>query len=212
MKALGIKKLGSVESVDVLARVPIRESELDRFKFGKKWYYELEGSEKGHEFLCLDVGCGAKPFPKADVLCDLCVKPVPDRRMRELVTLGKPFVLCDCRSLPFKDKAFDFVACYYVVEHVDDPIALSMELRRVSSHGYIQCPSWFNEIMYDEDVHKWIVIKRKNKLHIKPINSEKRFRLRFGFIFHRLYQSGKWQVLHAILDELFNVFTVHYAF
>ena len=40
--------------------------------------------------------------------------------MKKLVTSGKPFVLCSCYNLPFKDKAFDFVTSYYLIEHVDD--------------------------------------------------------------------------------------------
>jgi SAM-dependent methyltransferase len=196
---------------DVLPRFPIRNSELDRFKFGKKWYYKVGSFSKNETLFCLDVGCGDKPFPKADVVCDLCSKPVPDRRMRELVTWGKPFVLCDCHSLPFLDKSFDFVTCYYLMEHVNDPGALFMELKRVSRHGYVQCPSWFNELIYGEDVHRWMLMKRDRGLFIRPVVRD-RIRLRLGFVFNRLYQCRRWRILHAILDETLHMFTVHYAF
>jgi len=86
--------MGSEESFrceSVLGRCPVRSSELDRFKFGKKWYFQVAGSERAGALFCLDVACGAKPFPKADVLCDLNVEAVPDRRMMQLVTCGKPF-------------------------------------------------------------------------------------------------------------------------
>jgi SAM-dependent methyltransferase len=195
-----------------IPRFPVRKSELDRFKFGKRKYYEIAHSNKNESPYCLDVACGAKPFPLADVLCDLHFEPVPDRRMRELVTEGKPFVLCDCRYLPFKDKAFGFVTCYYLVEHIDDPWSLFKELKRVSKHGYIQCPSWFNEILYGEKVHKWIVLKRYGKLYVKRIGNGKRVRISFGFIFHRLYGLPAWQVLHAIIDETLHLFTVSYSF
>lgn len=197
---------------DALHRFPIRASELDRFKFGKSQYYRsaiLLGKETPY---CLDVACGANPFPKAHVLCDLFVRRVQDRRMRELVTEGKPFVLCDCHYLPFRDNAFDFATSYYLIEHITSPGKAFRDLKRVSKHGYVQCPSWFNEILYGEEVHKWIVLKRGGRLYLRPIALRKRFKIRLGFIFHRLYRSSKWRVVHAILDESLHLFTVHYAF
>jgi len=194
-----------------LERFPIRESELDRFKLGKRSYLEVTLSQD-HAPLCLDIACGAKPFPNADVLCDLNSKPVPDRSMKNLVTEGKPFVLCSCFNLPFKDKAFDFVTSYYLIEHVDSPSRLFSELKRVSKHGYVQCPSWLNEFLYGEKVHFWTVTKRHGELYIKPINRTTMPPFRLGFIFHRLYTHVSWQVLHAILDEKLHLFTVSYEF
>ena len=154
------QKVGSPECSVLAERFPIRKSELDRFKFGKKKYREVESQKTGGDLLCLDIACGAKPFPKANVLCDLHVEPVPDRSMKKLVTGGKPFVLCSCYALPFKEKAFDFVTSYYLIEHLDDPWRLIRELKRVSKHGYVQSPSWFNEFLYGEDVHYWAVFKQ----------------------------------------------------
>jgi SAM-dependent methyltransferase len=196
----------------MLNKVPLHKADLDRFRLGKKMYYKAVPTEKGNSHLCLDIACGAKPFPKADVLCDLNAKPVPDRSMKNLVTNGKPFVLCSCYSLPFRDKAFRFVTSYYLIEHIDNPGVLFKELKRVSRHGYIQAPSWLNEILYGEDVHKWIVSKRGSKLYVKPIGNGERRQLRFGFIFQKLYLSSSWQVFHAILDETLHLFTVSYSF
>lgn len=212
MKKPEKRELPSVEYGDVLPRFPIRKSEMDRFKLGKKHYYTIASLTKNKTPICLDVACGSKPFPKAHVLCDLHAERVPDRRMENLVVEGKPFVLCDCHFLPFKYKAFDFVTSYYLIEHIDNPEKLFKELKRVSKHGYIQCPSWFNEILYGEEVHKWIVLKRGDKLCVKSINDGKVPTFRFGFIFHRLYRSDKWRILHAILDETLHFFTVCYKF
>jgi len=195
-----------------LQRFPIRKSELDRFKFGKQKLHEIVGFSTVGSALCLDIACGAKPFPEANVLCDLHVAPVLDRSMKGLVTEGKSFVLCSCYSLPFKDKAFDFVTSYYLIEHLTGPWRLLKELKRVSKHGYVQCPSWFNELLYGEDVHFWTVTKRENKLYIKAISKGAIPPIRFGFIFHRLYRLASWRVMHAILDEKFHLFTVRYDF
>ena len=206
------KKAPARKCDGTLHRFPIRKSELDRFKFGKRTYNQAARLKKNGSPLCLDIACGAKPFPKASVLCDLHVEPVPDRSMKDLVTGGKPFVLCSCYFLPFKDKAFDFVTSYYLIEHISDPWSFFKELKRVATHGYVQCPSWFNELLYGEEVHEWTVLKRGNKLYVKPISKGAIPPIRFGFIFHRLYQHQKWQILHAIMDENFHLFTIRYDF
>ncbi len=192
-----------------LQRFPIRKSELDRFKFGKQTYFNAVGQGTT---LCLDIACGAKPFPKANVLCDLNVEPVPDRSMKKLQTAGKPFVKCSCYTLPFKDKAFDFVTSYYLIEHLSDPWTMFREIKRVSKHGYIQCPSWLNEFLYGENVHTWTILKRGNNLYVKALKDGALPPFRFGFLFHRLYKTKTWQIIHAILDEEFNLFTVRYSF
>ncbi|MCW3983069.1 MAG: class I SAM-dependent methyltransferase [Candidatus Bathyarchaeota archaeon] len=194
-----------------LRRCPIRKSELDRFKFGKQAYNRVVGLSAEGAGLCLDVACGAKPFPKADVLCDLYVEPVPDRSMKKLETAGKPFVLCSCYALPFKDCAFEFVTSYYLIEHLAYPRTMFNEMKRVSRHGYIQSPSWLNELFYGESVHSWIVFKKRNQLLLKPLKGASAS-LRLGFIFHKLYRHPTWQVIHAILDEKLHLFTVRYDF
>jgi SAM-dependent methyltransferase len=210
---IGTKKKSSLAMhTDKIARFPVHKTELDRFKFGRRRYRELCSLQNGGTLKCLDVACGAKPFPDANILCDLNVSPVPDRRMKTLVTEGKPFVLCDSRYLPFKDKAFDFATSYYLIEHMDDPASLFKELKRVSEHGYIQCPSWFSELLYKEDVHRWIVFKRNGQLFVKSLNYRKRSSINLGFVFHKLYRLTEWQIMHAILDETFHLFTVTYSY
>jgi SAM-dependent methyltransferase len=206
------KKVVSQSSDVTLQRFPIRKSELDRFKFGRASYREIARSKTNGSPYCLDIACGANPFPEANVLCDLHVEPVSDRSMKNLVTEDKPFVLCSCYALPFKDKAFDFATSYYLIEHVNDPWALFKELKRVSSHGYVQCPSWFNELLYGEKVHYWTVLKRGSRLYVKSLGKGAIPPICFGFIFHKLYRHQSWQILHAILDEKLHLFTVRYEF
>ncbi|MCL1977737.1 MAG: class I SAM-dependent methyltransferase [Candidatus Bathyarchaeota archaeon] len=202
----------AVSDDNTLKRFPVRKSELDRFKFGKRIYFQIASSTFGHTPLCLDVACGAKPFPKADVVCDLNILPVKDRSMKRLETTGKPFVLCSCYFLPFKDGAFDFATSYYLLEHINYPGMFYSELKRVAKHGFIQCPTWFNEFLYGEEVHNWIVIKQNNRLFVKPINNKSKQTLALSFIFHRLYRFHTWQLLHAIIDEITHVFTVTISF
>ncbi len=201
----------SVPVDTTLKRFPIRKSELDRFKFGKRSYFQVANSTIGHLPFCLDVACGAKPFPKADVVCDLNALPVKDRSMKRLETAGKPFVLCSCYFLPFKNGAFDFVTSYYLLEHIAYPGMFYLELKRVAKHGFIQCPTWFNEFLYGEEVHSWIVVKQDNRLFVKPTGNSKQ-KLALSFVFHKLYQFRSWQLLHALIDEITHVFTVTFSF
>ncbi|XHH09315.1 MAG: methyltransferase domain-containing protein [Candidatus Bathyarchaeia archaeon] len=196
---------------NTLKRFPIRTSELDRFKFGKRSYYQVANSAGGHSPFCLDVACGAKPFPKADVVCDLNVLPVKDRSMKRLETAGKPFVLCSCYYLPFKDGAFGFATSYYLLEHIAYPGLFYLELKRVAEHGFIQCPTWFNELLYGEEVHSWIVTKQDNRLFVKPTGKSKQ-KFALSFVFHKLYRFRTWQLLHAMADEIAHVFTLTFSF
>ena len=196
----------------VSLRFPIRKSELDRFKFGKQQFHQTLGCNPSDSVLCLDIACGSNPFPKANVLCDLNVKPVPDRNMRNLVTIGKPFVMCSCTALPFRDKTFDFVTSYYLIEHIENPDCLVRELKRVAKHGYIQSPTWLNELLYGEKVHLWVVFKNNDKLYVKSLKKGALPPFRFGFFFHRLYNQSAWKIIHAILDEKFHLFTITYTF
>lgn len=202
------------EKRTLLNRFPIRRSEWDRFRDGKRWFLAVIENERPKSPLCLDIGSGARPFPYANVVCDLYLRPTPQRGMKELDTKGKPFVLCDVHFLPFKTQAFDFATSHYVFEHIDDPKRVYSEMRRVSKHGYIQSPTWFNEeILYGEHLHKWVMIVRNGKLYYRPVWKSLRPLLPFDYIFHRLYKRFfLWRLLHAILDELLNPFTTRYCF
>jgi SAM-dependent methyltransferase len=194
-------------------RVPIRQSDWDRFRHGKYWFAVIVEQEGLRSPLSLDIGSGGRPFPYANVLCDLNLKPTPQRDMRELEMKGKPFVVCDAQFLPFKTQAFDFATCLYLFEHVDDPGKIYSEMRRVSRHGYVQNPSWFNEeIMYGEPVHKWVITVRDGRLCFRPVWKSLRPMLPIDYVFQRLYRRFfLWRLIHTILDESLNLFTTrHY--
>jgi len=202
------------KAITVPKRIPIRQSDWDRFRHGKHWFSVIVKKERLQSPLSLDIGSGARPFPYASVVCDLYLAPTPQRDMKELETKGKPFVVCDAQYLPFKTQAFDFATCLYLFEHVDDPKKIYSEMKRVSRHGYVQSPSWFNEeIMYGEPVHKWVMIIRDGKLYFRPVWKSLRPILPIDYVFQRLYKRFfLWRLIHTTLDELLNVFTTRYYF
>jgi SAM-dependent methyltransferase len=74
----------------------------------------------------LDVGCGSEAYgPAASARGNVCIDiGRPARRLNV-------FVLADAHHLPFKDKVFDKVFFYDVIEHVDSPIRCLKEIARV---------------------------------------------------------------------------------
>jgi len=78
----------------------------------------------------LDIGCGVtQPYRK--VLEHLGEYVGVDNRDGD----GTDIVHADAHNLPFKDKAFGFVWCSELLEHVDDPKRVVDEMKRVGKHG-----------------------------------------------------------------------------
>jgi SAM-dependent methyltransferase len=83
----------------------------------------------------LDVGCGDMPFrgllgPRARYT-GIDVPRAEAFGMRR----GPGIVPFDGRNIPFPDASFDHVLCTEVLEHVEDPVALVAEMRRVLRPG-----------------------------------------------------------------------------
>ena len=73
----------------------------------------------------LHLGSGLKPIPGA-VNVDLCASTRPDV-VHDL----------NVRPWPFEQNAFDEVAAYDVIEHLDDVVATMEEIHRVSADGAV---------------------------------------------------------------------------
>jgi ubiquinone/menaquinone biosynthesis C-methylase UbiE len=116
----------------------------------------------------LDIGCGYRAHPAASTIADV-------QDFSKLYK-DKKFVKIEEKTLPFKDKEFDFVIASHVIEHVDDFEFFIKELERISSKGYIELPSrlgdnlvfenrndhiwWF---CYDDTTNK-LIASKKNQL------------------------------------------------
>jgi Methyltransferase domain len=127
----------------------------------------------GEKATVLDVGGGARPFPRADWVIDLVA--YQDRgqlgwdgdrsaeRFGELSWVQRD--ICDRRPWPFADRQFDFSICSHTLEDVRDPIWVCSELQRVSASGYIEVPSLQEELTYGLhgpwvgwSHHRWLVL------------------------------------------------------
>jgi hypothetical protein len=122
--------------------------------------------------LVLDVGGGAKPFPRADWVIDLMAygerglygaPPDPEsERFNEATWVQRD--ICTREPWPFPDNHFDFVICSHTLEDIRDPIWVCDELTRVGKAGYIEVPSRLEEQAYGFQGpwagwghHRWLI-------------------------------------------------------
>jgi SAM-dependent methyltransferase len=111
----------------------------------------------------LEIGPGADPFHRSDVLLELRLPDEEDYAKqfghdRKLQT-DKPVVFYDGHEFPFKDKEFDYVICSHVLEHVPDVPQFLTEVFRVAKGGYFEYPLITYEYMHNIGAHlnyvKW---------------------------------------------------------
>ncbi len=116
----------------------------------------------GARELALDIGSGHSPHFRADVLCDISLGD--DRERGGPVNLDRPFVVGDAECLPFRDKAFDFIICSHLLEHLRNPERCLQEMMRVGKRGYIETPSEFAEKLCGWPPHRWFVRGENGRL------------------------------------------------
>jgi len=117
--------------------------------------FKLQEGEK-----VLDIGSGGFPFPSATHLADLHPSGT-SHRFEPLRKTGIPLQVCDIAKLPYRNKAFDFVYCSHVLEHVASPARACEEIMRVGRRGYIETPTRLSDIMFNyirlKNHHLWHV-------------------------------------------------------
>lgn len=156
----------------------------------------------------LDVGCASgwflsqihKKYPKANCYgVDI---------YEDAITYGKKkypkisFYVADAHKLPFKSGTFDLVICTEVLEHVDDPKRVVLEIRRVlkkNGQAIIELDSgsllfsivWFlwglsrGSVWHHAHLHSFTV-KKLGKLLLRSgfvVNSKKQFNLGMAMVF-----------------------------
>lgn len=133
-----------------------------RFNFFWKTVGQFAGSG-----LWLDLGGGAGSYflsrisaMRSTILLDL------DPRILMQARAQHPHITCivaDGQHLPFKDQSISCVFCNSVIEHVKDPEALSLEVRRVGQSFFVQTPNG----LFPLETHSMIPIPF---YHFLPLN------------------------------------------
>ena len=117
------------------------------------------------EALVLEVGSGGNPYFRANVLVD-AYEETSERHWVALVA-DRPTVLAFAETLPFQDKAFDFVIASHVLEHSRDPARFLEEMQRVGKAGYIEVPDAFMERVNPYPDHRLEITTRDGRLVIR---------------------------------------------
>jgi len=156
---------------------------------------------KSHD-LVLDVGSGDNPHVRADVLCDAHLLDSGERSGKfDLIVDGRPFVFADACKMPFKDKAFDFIICSHLLEHMNNPADLLEELMRVGKAGYIEAPSSLMEKLYGWSFHRLLIDYEGNSLVIRPKSKDGKY----GIIPEEIKKSTSWERLVKDNNQCFLV-------
>jgi len=97
----------------------------------------------------LDVGVGAGVFgtvPRAGVCVDIDIPQTPPPF----------FVRASAEFLPFRDKSFEIVKAYNVLEHVTHPWDAIREILRVGSTLIARQDNWTSFAMWATPEHEWL--------------------------------------------------------
>lgn len=107
----------------------------------------------------LEVGPGNTPFYRSDVLLEKIFEDENEAFMQAGATqkkdLKKEIVYYKEDVFPFNDKAFDYIICSHVLEHIPTkqiPLFIT-ELNRVARKGYIEVPLYNFELIANLKYH-----------------------------------------------------------
>ena len=124
----------------------------------------------GRQDLMLDVGSGDHPHWRADVLVDryLVAEHAAQRHHGGSIRIDRPVFQADAARMPFRNKAFDYVNCSHVLEHVPEPDRVAAELSRVAKAGYIEVPVAGMAKISDVSAHLWLCRISHARLVFEP--------------------------------------------
>lgn len=111
----------------------------------------------------LNVGCGGNKYHFFDLKCEVnCDIQKPKFKIQN-------FVLSDICNLPFRDKTFQKVYAFNVLEHIGDHNKAIRELNRISNEVLIRFDKIYNLANWFTADHKSVTIENTLKLFPRPI-------------------------------------------
>jgi ubiquinone/menaquinone biosynthesis C-methylase UbiE len=130
----------------------------------------------------LNVGCGGGKYAFCDLKCEV------NSDIQRPKTKVPNFILSDIGNLPFKDKAFQKVYAYNVLEHVMDHNKALRELNRISNEVVIRFDKIYNLANRFTADHESITIEYTLRLFPGPIRWIAKL-VRFPIDHNKVYQN-----------------------
>lgn len=141
--------------------------------------------------LKLNVGCGGSRFAFYDLNCDVnCDVQEPKVRIPN-------FVLSDICNLPFRDKAFERIYAFNVLEHVSNPAKAIRELNRVGSEVMVRSDKIFNLANWFTADHESLTFKTSLKGFPQPLGLVITI-VRFPIDHSRVFQNAVHKTFPAL--------------
>lgn len=116
----------------------------------------------------LEIGPGATPHFRSDEFLEYSFDNDAERIRQSgnvgILNTDKPVHYYTGDEFPFPDKAFDYVICSHVIEHVPEPIKFIQEMTRISLKGYIEFPLASYEYLYNIPEHLHLISCKNNKI------------------------------------------------
>lgn len=105
----------------------------------------------------LEIGPGATPHPRSDVFLEMEFETKEELIAQSghvgVLETEKQVVYYKGDVFPFEDKAFDYVICSHVLEHVQDVDKFLSEIFRVGKMGYLEFPTIYYDYMLNIEEH-----------------------------------------------------------
>jgi hypothetical protein len=160
----------------------------------------------------LDIGCGHKPFPRADIGLDKLSAETLKEVWDSLKIKGRPRATLQhdfTERMPFKDKSIDFVYCRHTLEDMFDPFVLVREMERIGKAGYIETPSPVAELAHGIDGFKNSYLWRgyyHHRFFVWAHDGTLHFVSKFPFIEHFEYEEEELENALRGGQELWNTY------
>jgi hypothetical protein len=160
----------------------------------------------------LNIGCGGNErYPFTDLGCTVnCDVQKPTRGIEN-------FILCDAYALPFRNKAFQKLYAYHLIEHLLKPNTFLQECARITEGKiYIVTPNLYSRNSYRDPSHvqhfsrttlETLLRKHFDKIELKSIGGtwvhiiESRYTLRTRTLISRFIASR----LPFMVDNLYAI-------
>ena len=198
-----------VSVIDKESRFLIHSMALRKEPLKDNWHYQNEELEWEIEanMKVLDIGSGGHPFKHATHLADKFPNETT-HRVEPLNRDGRPFFEVDIERLPFDKKAYDFVFCSHVLEHLDHPGDAMREIMRVGKSGYIEIPTRLSDIIFNftflEEHHKWHGLVTDNTVILTEWTDCERKKYKHNFF--NAIQSDHTNDMQSFFEENREVF------